>query len=79
MKPWAQKIETILTNAHGEGREQLFEHEVYSILSHLGITTPNHSFARHEEEITSETLSSFGSSRIVLKVVSRHITHKQKA
>ena len=79
MKPWAQKIETILTNAHGEGREQLFEHEVYSILSHLGITTPTHSFARHEEEITGETLSSFGSSRIVLKVVSRHITHKQKA
>jgi 3-hydroxypropionyl-CoA synthetase (ADP-forming) len=79
MKPWAQKIETILGNAHGEGREQLFEHEVYSILSHLGITTPTHSFVRHEEEITGETLSGFGSSRIVLKVVSRHITHKQKA
>ena len=79
MKPWAQKIETILGNAHGEGRKQLFEHEVYSILSHLGITTPTHSFVRHEEEITGETLSGFGSSRIVLKVVSRHITHKQKA
>jgi 3-hydroxypropionyl-CoA synthetase (ADP-forming) len=79
MKPWAQKIETILGNAHGDGREQLFEHEVYSILSHLGITTPTHSFVRHEEEITGETLSGFGSSRIVLKVVSRHITHKQKA
>ena len=79
MKPWAQKIETILGNAHGEGREQLFEHEVYNILSHLGITTPTHSFVRHEEEITGETLSGFGSSRIVLKVVSRHITHKQKA
>jgi acyl-CoA synthetase (NDP forming) len=79
MKTWAQKIETILGNAHGEGRKQLFEHEVYSILSHLGITTPTHSFVRHEEEITGETLSGFGSSRIVLKVVSRHITHKQKA
>ena len=79
MNPGAQKIETILGNAHGEGREQLFEHEVYSILSHLGITTPTHSFVRHEEEITGETLSGFGSSKIVLKVVSRHITHKQKA
>jgi acyl-CoA synthetase (NDP forming) len=78
VKPWSKKIETILGNAHGEGRKQLFEHEVYSILSHLGIATPTHSFVRHGEEITNETLSGFGSSRIVLKVVSRHITHKQK-
>jgi acyl-CoA synthetase (NDP forming) len=78
MKPWVRKIEAVLGNALEDGRDRLFEHEVYRILSHLDIRVPIHQFIRHEEQITSETLSRFSSSRIVLKVVSRHITHKQK-
>ena len=78
MKPWAGKIESILANAQAQGRAQLFEHEVYSILTHMDIATPTHMLVKNEEEITAKTLSGFGSSKIVLKVVSSRITHKQK-
>jgi acyl-CoA synthetase (NDP forming) len=79
MKSWARKTEAILADAFARGRTQLYEHEVYTILSHLNIATPTHVFISHENEISASTLAGFGSSKIVLKVVSSHITHKKKA
>ena len=79
MKSWARKTEAILVDASARGRTQLYEHEVYTILSHLNIAAPTHVFISHENEISARTLAGFGSSKIVLKVVSSHITHKKKA
>ena len=69
MKPWVRKIEDILGNALEDGRDRLFEHEVYRILSILSIRVPVHQYIQHEEEITNENLSRFRSSKIVLKEV----------
>jgi acyl-CoA synthetase (NDP forming) len=79
MKSWARKVDAILQRVHAQGRAQLFEHEVYSILTHLGIDTPTHILATDQNQITAKTLSGFGSNKIVLKVVSSHIAHKKKA
>jgi len=75
---WKHAVHTILENAHREERNRLFEHEVYEILASMGIRTPSYVFVRDERDITRNTLSLFASSRIVLKVVSRSIAHKQK-
>ena len=78
-QPWVRTVETILENASAEGRQQLFEHEVYEILAELQIKTPTYIIARDEKDITHSTLSVFSSDRIVLKVISSEIAHKQKA
>jgi len=78
-QPWVRTVETILENASAEGRHQLFEHEVYEILAELQIKTPTYIIARDEKDITHSTLSVFSSDRIVLKVISSEIAHKQKA
>jgi len=74
-----RSIEDILTRASKKGRNTLFEHEVYEILSLLNIKIPVHIFASNPEEVTPGILSMFGSTRIVLKIVSRDIPHKQRA
>jgi len=52
---------------------------VYEILAELQIKTPTYIIARDEKDITRSTLSVFSSARIVLKVISSEIAHKQKA
>lgn len=71
-------IEIILDRAWQQGRHQLFEHEVYEILEILYIRTPVHRKVEREEEITRDLLSSFGASRVVLKVISPEVAHKEK-
>ena len=71
-------IEKILEQARAEGRSQLYEYEVYSILSLLGIRTPVHSRVANEEQVNRDMLSEFGSSRIVIKIISPEVAHKQK-
>ncbi len=74
-----EHIESILDYADSDGRNILYEHEVYEILSELGLTVPVHIIARKEQDITKNTLSIFSSNRIVLKAVSSQITHKKNA
>jgi 3-hydroxypropionyl-CoA synthetase (ADP-forming) len=78
-QPWLNSVETVIENAAAEGRQQLFEYEVYEILAELRIKTPTYIIARDEKDITHSTLSVFSSDRIVLKVISSEIAHKQKA
>ncbi|MDX9801831.1 MAG: acetate--CoA ligase family protein [Spirochaetia bacterium] len=77
-KDWEKKTDLVLENAWNEGRNQLFEHEVYEILKYLGISTPIHSFLTRAEDINRFSLNSFGSSKVVLKVVSDSVIHKKK-
>jgi len=77
--PWMRAVETILEKAAAEGRAQLYEYEVYEILTELRIPTPTYIIARDERDITHSTLAVFSSERIVLKVISGQVAHKQKA
>jgi 3-hydroxypropionyl-CoA synthetase (ADP-forming) len=78
-QPWMRSVEMILEKAAAEGRRQLYEYEVYEILTELRIPTPTTIIAREERDITHSTLAVFSSDRIVLKVISQAIAHKQKA
>jgi len=71
------KINGILECAASEGRKSLFEHEVYGILSALGLSVPKFLFVRDLGEVNEQTLRGFGHSLIV-KIVSPDIPHKQK-
>jgi acyl-CoA synthetase (NDP forming) len=73
----AGKIDGILAGAAREGRSSLYEHEVYGILSCLGLSVPRFIFVRDVKEVVEEVLRGFGHSLIV-KVVSPGIPHKQK-
>ena len=72
-----QRIDGILDCAAREGRKALFEHEVYGILSAVGLTVPRFLFVRGLAEVSEQALRVFGYSLIV-KVVSPDIPHKQK-
>ncbi len=72
-----QKIDAILAGAEEEGRRTLFEFEVYGILSALELTVPRFRFIRNPEEVDEAMIGEFG-EKIVLKVVSEEIAHKQK-
>ena len=72
-------IEAVIAGAYAQGRLVLYEHEVYAVLSKLGLNTPNHFLVRNEKEITDSLLYRFGSEKIVLKIVTPELTHKQEA
>ncbi len=72
-------IEQILDEAHSSKRSQLYEYEVYKVLDLMKIRTPVHRVVSDEAGVTRDLLSGFGSSRIVIKIISPEIAHKQKA
>ncbi len=74
-----RSIEGILDQAAETGRGILYEHEVYEILSLMGLQVPAHVLVRRAGDVTHAVLSLFPGDRIVLKVVSPEVAHKQKA
>jgi acyl-CoA synthetase (NDP forming) len=70
-------IDEILEGARQEQRSSLFEHEVYGILSCLGLTVPRHRFVRDPGEVTEAALRMIGPT-LVVKIVSPQVPHKQK-
>lgn len=71
------RIDGVLAAAQGQGRNSLYEHEVYGILQTIGLGVPRHRFVRDVAEVTAEALSGLGRT-VVVKVVSPGIPHKQK-
>jgi len=71
-------VHLILSRAEKEGRNELYEYEVYEILESMHLRTPRYRLIRDEEEITRPLLSGFGSSRVVMKIVSPRVAHKEK-
>ena len=70
-------INNIFRTAHSGGRSSLFEHEVYRLLSVVGIArTPRHELVADGAEPADELLASFAGSRVVVKIVSASIAHK---
>jgi len=72
-----KKSEVIFEKAMKDGRDMLYEHEVYSLLNLVDIKTPNFLFIVGADEITDDVLSKFG-KEIMVKIVSKDIAHKQK-
>ncbi|BBO67777.1 CoA-binding protein [Desulfosarcina alkanivorans] len=72
-----KQVEEIVRNAHEKGRDMLFEDEVYSVLAHLGMRVPAHVVVRKAGEISARLLSRLGSGKVVMKVMSPSVTHKQ--
>jgi acyl-CoA synthetase (NDP forming) len=72
-----KQVEEIVRNAHAQGRDVLFEYEVYSVLRQLGMRVPEHFIVRKTSDISGRLLAKLGSSKVVMKVVSSQITHKQ--
>lgn len=76
----AHAVERTLQRVYDEGRSQLFEHEVYSIVQLVGaISPPHHLFLSTEEMISEEQLARFPGDQVVLKIVSPDIVHKTEA
>jgi indolepyruvate ferredoxin oxidoreductase beta subunit len=73
-------VERTLVRVYEEGRRQLFEHEVYSIVQLVGaISPPHHIFLTTEELISKEALAQFPGDEVVIKIVSADIVHKTEA
>jgi 3-hydroxypropionyl-CoA synthetase (ADP-forming) len=70
-------IDAILLAAQREGRDSLFEHEVYEILAAAGLEAPRHIFVREPGELDAASLRGFGAT-VIVKIVSARIPHKQK-
>jgi 3-hydroxypropionyl-CoA synthetase (ADP-forming) len=71
------KINGILQCASREKRSSLLEHEVYGVLSALGLSVPRFLFAKDLGEVNEQSLRGFGHS-VIVKIVSPDIPHKQK-
>jgi 3-hydroxypropionyl-CoA synthetase (ADP-forming) len=70
-------VDQILETVSREGRSSLFEHEVYGILSCLGLSAPRHIFVRDPREVDEAALKAVG-HKLVVKIVSAQVPHKQK-
>jgi acyl-CoA synthetase (NDP forming) len=70
-------IDSILDGAQREGRASLFEHEVYGILSCLGLTVPRFHFVHDPRDVKESDLQRIGLT-LVAKIVSPQVPHKQK-
>ncbi|MBF9014065.1 MULTISPECIES: acetate--CoA ligase family protein [unclassified Oceanispirochaeta] len=75
---WHNQVHRILKAAEEDGRKELYEFEVYQILEAMDLQTPRYHFIQSETEINRSLLSEFGSSRIVMKIVSPQVAHKEK-
>lgn len=72
-----EKIDKLIFSAFRQGRCMLFEHEVYAVLTELGLRVPRHVFLKDPAAIDTKLLSAFGSDKVVLKAVSPDLAHKQ--
>lgn len=71
------RINDVLRNAAADGRRMLYEFEVYQILAELGLQVPRFAFVRVPLEVDAALLGRVG-GKLVVKVVSPQIAHKQR-
>jgi acyl-CoA synthetase (NDP forming) len=72
------RIDSIFSKASKEGRKSLYEHEVYEMLSEIGVEVPVFSFIKDPGELDDALLSRFSSPSLMLKTVSRDMAHNQR-
>ncbi len=81
MKEQLKQTEQIILNAMSDGRDTLFEHEVYQILSLFGAETPAYFFMRSKDQASEINIGQLkgNGSKVVVKVISPDILHKTDA
>ena len=76
----ADAFEHVLVSVYDQGRRQLFEYEVYTLVELVGAAfPPRFVFVPRGGMITGEDLEQFPGDRVVLKIVSPDIVHKSDA
>jgi acyl-CoA synthetase (NDP forming) len=71
-----EKVERKLLDALNEGRNRLYEHEVYELLGLLGFRTPRTIFVRTAEETARLDVSRIPGERVVCKLLSPQMEHR---
>ncbi len=71
------QINAVFAGAQARGRSVLFEYEVYEVLKSAGLSVPTYRVVTGAAAVNGDMLNGFG-DRLVLKVISRDIAHKQK-
>jgi len=71
------RISGIFDSVYAGGRNVLYEYEVYEILKEIGLAVPAYIWIEDPAKIDSKMLKPF-KDKVVLKVVSPQIVHKQK-
>lgn len=74
--PRIKEIEDKLSLPIEEGRDTIFEHEIYEILNLVGFRTPLTAFAADEAEAGGTDLSRFPGGRVVCKIISPGMVHR---
>ncbi len=76
----AHAFERTLVRAYEEGRRQLYEHEVYTLVELVGaISPPRYVFVEKGGTVSADALARFPGDRVVLKLVSPDVVHKSDA
>lgn len=76
----AHAFESLLWEVHLDGRKQIYEHEVYTLVELVGaISPPRHTFVPKGSMIAPEVLEQYPGDRVVLKLVSPEVVHKSEA
>ncbi|MGE4193792.1 MAG: acetate--CoA ligase family protein [Pseudodesulfovibrio sp.] len=72
-----EAIDALFEQAHGQGRDSLFEYEVYDLLKASGAETPPRCvLLERSARLRDEQLAVLPGDRVVLKIVSPTIVHK---
>jgi 3-hydroxypropionyl-CoA synthetase (ADP-forming) len=71
-----RNINQIFKTACVNGRNSLYEFEVYQVLTQIGLAAPRFVFIENPQALTKNLLEQFGQD-IVVKIVSPQIAHKQ--
>ena len=70
------QIEKILHDILEQGRNWVFEHEIYGILRLLGCLTPESAFVTNRAELSTFDPSSLPGGRVVCKLISTKMAHR---
>lgn len=70
-------INKIFRAAYVDGRDSLYEYEVYQVLKEVGLEVPQFVLVKNPFDVNEEILKGFRQP-IVVKIVSPQIAHKQK-
>ncbi len=69
-------MDNLIKNADRQGRDFLYEYEVYEVLDSLDIRIPMFQVYKQDDTFEPSFLTSFNSDKIVLKIIHPYILHK---
>jgi len=76
MYPDFEKVDELMRKAAGDGRSFLYEHEVYDVLSSIGLGTPPEYQIVKKPDEADAVIGQIDTDRLVLKIIHPHIVHK---